>query len=462
MITPATLAVIVGGSTLRERALLVHQRALLPIRAVAEALGARVDYRSATRTIVVNAPGRPPITLRIGSRTAYVGAQAIALDVGAQLYAEHAYVPIRFLAAELNVPINYENAARAVVISSASLIAHSDLAPGISGLVPLPNSTNASAFPVVGANIDAPNVAPSAIRLLLDNVDVTANAERTANGILYLPTTPLSVGAHVASISLDGGASIAQKWFFATSVSAAVATPQPAQPFYTPVQQFPQLQFFVVGSTALAPGSSAQVEMVAPPNGDAYAQSCYSGWNYPLYPSWQNPGIYDGWIPVPYVHGTQFCSIEGFYVDSLGYRYQAPFSVDLTIFGPEEGHHPRPTPTPQPYFTPNPGATPIVRRTPSPASSCPPGRRCLLQAASPQPSRPPFDGGVHRPWPSPRPFVRITPHPTVRVTPHPTVRATVRPAPRATSKPAPRATSKPAPRTKSTPPPHPKATRAPE
>ena len=425
MLHPATLAIIVGGSTLRDRAVVVRQRALLPVRALSQALGSRVDYLPSLREIDVRRPGGATIRLRIGSRSAWIGSKSAALDVAPRIIAGRSYAPLRFVADALNVRLHYSAARHAVFVSGKASKA-SALAPGISGLVPVPYSANATAFPVVGANIDAPKVSASAIRLILDGTDVTMQAKRTARGILYLPSAPLPKGNHVAEVSLDNGATIAERWAFTTTVSAAMPTPEPAQPPLPSQQSFPEIQFYSLDGTTFSAGDSAEVEMVAPQGGYAYAQVCYNGWSYPLYPNATDPQIYDGWVSLPYGSDTQFCPIQGYYVDARGVRYQSPFSIFVTIYGSNYyGHrhdHGQPSPTPSPSPSPSPSPTsapPVGRRTPPPGN-CPPGLRCIL-GGTPAPLRPPFDGGVKRPGPIAHPIPTTHPAPTthpVIVPPH--------------------------------------------
>ena len=214
---------------MRERAVVVRQRALLPVRALSQALGSRVDYLSSLREIDVHRPGGTTIRLRVGSRTAWIGSKSAALDVAPQIIAGRGYAPLRFVADAMAVHVHYSAAQHAVFVSRSASKAGA-LAPGISGLVPTPYSANATAFPVIGANINDPKVTASAIRLILDGTDVTQQSKRTAHGVLYLPHAPLPKGNHVAEISLDNGATIAERWAFTTTVTGAVPTPQPAQP----------------------------------------------------------------------------------------------------------------------------------------------------------------------------------------------------------------------------------------
>ncbi len=386
---------------MRERAIVVRERALLPVRALSQALGSRVDYLSSLREIDVHQPSGPTIRLRIGSRTAWVGPKRSALDVAPTIIGGRTYAPLRFVADAMKVRVHYSPAQHAVLIP-ASAKNHVALAPGISGLLPRPYSANATAFPVIGANINDPKTAASAIRLVLDGTDVTMLAKRTKHGILYLPSAPLAMGNHVAEISLDNGATIAERWAFTTTVVGAVATPEPAQPPLPSEQTFPEIQFYSLDGTTFSAGDATEVEMIAPAGGYAYAQACYTGWSYPLYSNPDTPQIYDGWVQLPYYVDNQFCPIQGYYVDARGVQYQAPFSIFVTVYGPDyygwhHHHHDRggqATPSPSPSPT---SAPPIGQRTPPPGN-CPPGERCIL-GGTPPPVPPPFDGGVKRPAP---------------------------------------------------------------
>jgi len=81
-------------------------RTLIPLRAVAEALGAKVDWDSNKRLVLIN-KGDININLYIDSKEAQVGDKKVSLDVPAQIYNNRTLVPLRFIAEALKAKVDY-------------------------------------------------------------------------------------------------------------------------------------------------------------------------------------------------------------------------------------------------------------------------------------------------------------------------------------------------------------------
>ncbi|OPZ74154.1 MAG: Protease inhibitor precursor [Firmicutes bacterium ADurb.Bin456] len=93
-------------------------RALAPLRAIFEALGADVDWDGETRT--VNAQkGQVEIELQIGSRTAYVNKQPVILDVPGRIVNDRTLVPLRFISEALGADVDWDDSTRTVLITRA-------------------------------------------------------------------------------------------------------------------------------------------------------------------------------------------------------------------------------------------------------------------------------------------------------------------------------------------------------
>ncbi len=94
-------------------ALLWEGRTLAPVRAVAEALGAQVDWRAGDRQVSV-VRGETQILLTLGADTAWVNGmeQPLPDGVGARLVsvagAERTLVPLRFLAETLGIQVDWD------------------------------------------------------------------------------------------------------------------------------------------------------------------------------------------------------------------------------------------------------------------------------------------------------------------------------------------------------------------
>lgn len=95
--------------------IIVAGRTLVPMRAVFEALGAKVTWndtlKEATGTL-----GEKTVLLRIGSKTAYVNGVAMGLDVPAQIVSSRTLMPIRFVAESLDAVVDWDPITRTVYI----------------------------------------------------------------------------------------------------------------------------------------------------------------------------------------------------------------------------------------------------------------------------------------------------------------------------------------------------------
>jgi len=97
----------------------VDGRVLVPLRGVFEDMGAYVDWDPATRTVMASRSGTD-VRLRIGDRAALVNGQRTMLDVPAQIIRGSTMVPLRFLGESLGADVQWFDARREVMISTAN------------------------------------------------------------------------------------------------------------------------------------------------------------------------------------------------------------------------------------------------------------------------------------------------------------------------------------------------------
>jgi len=93
-------------------------RVLVPLRGVLEKLGAYVSYDAAARRVSA-VRGQTSIVLPIGGSTATVGGRSVPLDSPAQVYNGATLVPLRFVAEALGERVAYEPASRTVAVSTS-------------------------------------------------------------------------------------------------------------------------------------------------------------------------------------------------------------------------------------------------------------------------------------------------------------------------------------------------------
>ena len=94
-----------------------NNRTMLPIRFVAEALGARVDWDAASQKVTIT---RDTLVIEIflNSDVAYVNGQPVQLDSPAFAENNRTYLPLRFVAENLGATVEWEQATQRVIITA--------------------------------------------------------------------------------------------------------------------------------------------------------------------------------------------------------------------------------------------------------------------------------------------------------------------------------------------------------
>lgn len=93
-----------------------NSRTLVPLRFIIEAIGGDVAWDGDTRIVTVNSKGKN-IILPIDSKKITVDGKEIAIDQAAIIKGDRTYVPIRFIAENLGMNVNYINESREIEIS---------------------------------------------------------------------------------------------------------------------------------------------------------------------------------------------------------------------------------------------------------------------------------------------------------------------------------------------------------
>ncbi|MCL2352953.1 MAG: stalk domain-containing protein [Firmicutes bacterium] len=111
--------------------LIENGRTLVPLRAIFEALGAGVDWDAAAQT-VTGTRGKTVIRLTVGSPDAYVNGVRIRLETAPEAVNGRTMVPLRFIAESLGAEVQWLPETRMVIIAqNAGYIAINGAAIGI-------------------------------------------------------------------------------------------------------------------------------------------------------------------------------------------------------------------------------------------------------------------------------------------------------------------------------------------
>ncbi len=214
------VSVVVNGQTLSfdqppvERA----GRVFVPLRGVFERLGATVVYQNGQ----INATGNGrAISLNIGSTQATVNGQPQTLDVAPFLIGARTLVPLRFVAQALGASVNWYQATSTVIIGSGNGATASYVPPPNPSFFLTnrrPTGTVNTLDPSIHANFSEP-VRTDSLRVSIDGADVTNQVYSNQTGFDVTPQSSLASGTHQVSVSgiTQAGASFARRWSFATS-----------------------------------------------------------------------------------------------------------------------------------------------------------------------------------------------------------------------------------------------------
>ena len=114
----AEITVIVNGNQLTSDAApyIQDDRVLVPFRALFESLGATVDWDD-VNMVVTGTKGGKEIKLEINSETANVDGKTLELDVPTTITDGRTFVPLRFVAESLGADVNWDSANQVVEVT---------------------------------------------------------------------------------------------------------------------------------------------------------------------------------------------------------------------------------------------------------------------------------------------------------------------------------------------------------
>jgi hypothetical protein len=243
-------------------------RVFVPLRGIFERLGAGVVYAAGT----INATkGSTTVSLHIGSTQATVNGQVQYLDVAPFIVGATTYVPLRFIAQSLGANVGYDASTRVVAINIAQPMPPvapprppRPPAPPPAAVVrlraqqPAPNTETTDRFTVISAEFSQ-RVAAGSVRVWLDGANRTLQSGVSPTGFSYKPPAPLDYGSHsvrVAGQARDG-ATFDRSWSF----TVARGAPQPLRlTIYEPVDNAPVGRNFTVAGNTIA---NARVRVTA-------------------------------------------------------------------------------------------------------------------------------------------------------------------------------------------------------
>ena len=95
---------------------IINSRTMLPVRYVAEALGAEIGWDGATSTATLKTADTE-IKITVGAAEAIVNGQAVKLDSPAVIVSDRSFMPVRFVAETLGGTVAWDGATSTATIT---------------------------------------------------------------------------------------------------------------------------------------------------------------------------------------------------------------------------------------------------------------------------------------------------------------------------------------------------------
>ena len=410
------LTVTVNDRPLDVAAIVERGRVLLPMRATFAALGASVGYDPHGRVIVARS-ALHALRLQIGAHDAIVDGHRVPLDVPAQIVADSTYVPLRFVAQSMGAVVGYDASARLVTVAWRGPIGGAPASHAVSvvSLSPAPQSTIATAYPTIAASLGTAGAARSDVTLTVDGEDVTALASFDGTTITYMPRMGLARGSHTVMFygKTAAGQAFSASWSFETTLQAPPDAPASFDSynyqFYASGPQWYHAGDWMHFVLVAPPGGSAVLDLC----GLGYQYALFnSGYGTVYEANFPAPSGY--WISACSVTAV-YTAWNGYRYYVPGSVVVGLFTRP---HHPRPKPTPKPTPAPipigpgprrpEPTPTPIPAPLPIVRR-PHPVPTAHPVPHPTYRPV-PRVTPPVFRRPLPLPHPTDRPAPRATPH----------------------------------------------------
>jgi len=220
--TAQNVNVVVNGNTVGfdqppiERA----GRVFVPLRGVFERLGASVVYANGD----INAQGNGrSVHLHIGSTQATINGQTVGMDVAPFLVGARTLVPLRFVAQALGANVNWNQSNNTVYIQGSGA-ASTYIPPSnasFSLVNARPATASGTTYPNIRAGFSEP-VNRDSLRVSVDGQDVSGSTEASSTSFNVTPPFALNPGTHTVHVTgtTVAGATFDKSWSFTTSATA--------------------------------------------------------------------------------------------------------------------------------------------------------------------------------------------------------------------------------------------------
>ncbi|MBV8531714.1 MAG: copper amine oxidase N-terminal domain-containing protein [Candidatus Eremiobacteraeota bacterium] len=248
-------------------------RVFVPLRGIFERLGATVVYAAGT----INATkASTTVSLHIGNTQATVNGQPQMLDVAPFIVGATTYVPLRFIAQSLGADVGYDSSTRVVAIAVSGALPPRPPPPpmpppnpppmravNLQAQQPAPGAEIRDRFRLIAAEFTR-SVQPGSVRVWLDGNNITSRCGISSTAFSYKPPAPLDYGSHTVQVigRARDGAPLDRSWSFRV---VREATPVIQLTIYQPPANAPVGRTFTVSGNTL-PNANVMVTAGASPS----------------------------------------------------------------------------------------------------------------------------------------------------------------------------------------------------
>lgn len=223
----AGVSVIVNGQAMAfdQPPVMRASRVFVPMRAIFERLGATVVYANGN----INAQGRGhSVHLTIGSQNARIDGNPYTMDVAPFTIAGRTEVPLRFVAQALGAGVQWDPNTSTVYINAGGGAQNYTPQPptnasfNLTTVRPAGGTTVNTTHPQIRASFSEA-VNRDSLRVSVDGRDVTSQVYANPNGFDVTPDFELVPGSHRVTVSgtTVAGATFSRSWSFSTAAGAA-------------------------------------------------------------------------------------------------------------------------------------------------------------------------------------------------------------------------------------------------
>ncbi|MDQ6826669.1 MAG: copper amine oxidase N-terminal domain-containing protein [Candidatus Eremiobacteraeota bacterium] len=333
------IQVSINDRPMEMQAVLSSDTVLMPMRPLFAALGASVQYDGKRHSIYARS-GTHRIALVLGHH-------------GSRLIHFRTYVPLRYVAQTLGALVDYDASTRSVAIYGGPPAPKHSVSLAVPSLVnrhPAPGEHVGIGY-TISATINSPGgpLELSSLRMYLDGINVANQATFDGATLLYTPFRQLDYGRHAVLVegTDNGGRSFRSQWWWFQNIARSYTTYGGYSNYGGGINGF---HFYSGGPLTYFAGDFIQLVLIAPAGGNAFLRLCGlpQVFNFNYYPRLHH---YMVSLPAPRGYYLPNCSVTAFYNGFNGLRTVIPLRSRINIFT-KTRHALSPAVSPRPVQTP--------------------------------------------------------------------------------------------------------------